>query len=379
MRYLTNLFFLSEGGIVMLRILNKSGKDPQKKLISFQNSGLIDGMIKAEAASYNTSDSFIVEKTMIEHYLNPNDNIASAIASNLFKDNGIVLSLKAINQIYIAHPEYANDSLINVLKFAARLAQEYPVSLKINDDGVKELADMASEMETIIKKTVDADSAYSFLSVDGNSFRHVDSFDLIALHDVSEAATQQRKLDMVNLIYLGIESILTFWNFGGDSDSASLKNWKGTFLFLDKILNLSEWPDYPAYKFEYSQLVKEITLDKGDKGIYTSVEPILSKVVFLDKKSFVTTEDAVILHSETGQDDRYYTGAYRIIHGPGSPMTKKPYIILYRNESENKLNAIVEKLVKDYPDEFPDSHDSYLAQFMWNGAYFDNRIRWKTV
>ena len=37
----------------------------------------------------------------------------------------------------------------------------------------------------------------------------------------------------------------------------------------------------------------------------------------------MTTKDAVILHTQEGQDDRFFTGAYRIIHGPGVRMTKK--------------------------------------------------------
>ena len=78
----------------MLRIFSNEGKNPQKKLISFQNPVLMDGMIKSEAEMYNTSDSYIVERTMIEHYLNTDDYIASAIASNLFAENGIVYHLR---------------------------------------------------------------------------------------------------------------------------------------------------------------------------------------------------------------------------------------------------------------------------------------------
>lgn len=363
----------------MLRILNKGEKNPQKKLISFQNAELMDGMIKAEAANGNTSDSLVVERVMIEHYLNQNDNIASAVATNLFKDNGIALSLKEINQIYIVHPEYVNDSFINVLKFAARLAQEYPVSLKTDTIGVKELADRALAMENIIKRIIADNPTYQFWSTDRRSFRYVDSLDLSVLHDISRAAIEQRLLDTENLLFLGIESILTFWNFDGDYDRVSLKKWKGTFLFLNEILNLSKWPDYPPYKYEYSQLVKEITLDKGDKGVYTSNKPVLSKTIFLDKKCFATTEDAVILHSQIGQADGYFTGAYRIIHGPGVAKTKKPYIILYKNESEDELHMVLEKLLENYSEEFPNPHDAYLVQFMWSGTYFDDRIRWTTV
>lgn len=363
----------------MFKIFNKGESEPQKKLITFRNAELIDGMIKAEAVNQNSSESLVVEKTLTEHYLNSNDAIASAVATNLFNENGIVLALKAITQIYITHPEYANDSLIHVLEYAARSAQNYRVSLKTDSPGVKELAVLALDMEKIITKTVNAIPGYQFLSADGKSSRHVDTISLTELHDVTEAATVQRKLDLENILFFGINSIINFWNFGGDEHSVTLKNWKGTYLFLKQILNLSVWDDYPADKFEFSQLAKNITLDNGDKGVYTSNTPVLSQNIYLKKKCFITTEDAVILRSEATKNISYYTDAYRIIHGPGMPMTKKPYIILCRNESDSELENIVEELLKKYPEEFPDPHDSYLIQFMWNGAYYDDRIRWKTV
>lgn len=251
----------------MLKLLNKEGKDSQKKLISFQNPVLMDGMIKSEAAMYNTSDSFIVERTMTEHYLNTDDHIATAIASNLFKENGMVLSLKAINQIYIAHPEYANETILDVLRYASRLCQEYPSTLKTTDDGVAKLAEIASKMLKVIEKRLADDPVYTFLDSNGKYSRHVDEFDLIALRDVSEASTSHRKLSMENLLYLGINAIITFWNFGGDLASATMKNWKGTYLFLDCILNLCQWEDYPPNKFEFSQLVKKITYESNHIGI----------------------------------------------------------------------------------------------------------------
>lgn len=363
----------------MLKILNKECKDPQKKLISFQNPVLMDGMIKSEAAMYNTSDSFIVERTMTEHYLNTDDHIATAIASNLLKKNGIVLSLKAINQIYIEHPEYANETLLDVLRYASRLCQEYPSKLETTDDGVAEMAEMAAKMLEVVEKRLEADPVYTFLDENGERSRHVDEFDLIALRDVSEASTSQRKLSMENLLYLGINAVLTFWNFGGDIASATIKNWKGTYLFLDRILNLCYWGDYAPNKFEFSQIVKKVTFDKGEKGLFDASAPALSKMICLDKKIFMTTQDAVILHTQKNQDDRFFTGAFRVIHGPGVPMTKKPYIILCKNESEKEIETIVEELLKDYPEEFPNPKDSYIVQFMWNGVYFDNRILWKTV
>lgn len=365
----------------MLRLLNKAGKGPQKKLISFQNPVLVDGMIKAEAAMYNITDSCVVERTLTDHYFNPNDQITTATASNLFSDNGMMLTLKAVTQIYIEHPEYANGTLLNLLRYASRLCLIYPTDLKTTDAGIKEFADLASKMLAIIEKRLAADPTYTFLNAEGENLIHVDEFSLIALRDIAEAPSSQRKLTTENLLYLGINSIITFWNFGdgGDISSPTLKNWKGTYLFLDSILGLCHWDDYLPSKYEFSQLVKKITFDTGEQGTFNASAPALDKLVCLYKKSFMTTKDAIILRTQEGQDDGFFTGAYRIMHGPGVQMTKRPYIILFKNESDAEITSIVEELLKDHSEEFPDPKDFYVVQFMWNGIYYDKRILWKTV
>lgn len=105
----------------------------------------------------------------------------------------------------------------------------------------------------------------------------------------------------------------------------------------------------------------------------------LTRKIWLQGKVLCTTEDAVILHSIAGKEDASFTGACRIIHGPGGSMTRKPYLILFREESGDQVEEIVKGLLKDHPVEFPDPDDSYTVPVLHNGIYYDERIRWITI
>lgn len=357
----------------------KEEKGGQKKLLSFRNAAFMDGMIKAEAAELKTSDSYVVEKTMNEHYLNHDPNIAEAVTDNLFLQNGMVLTYKRINQLFIEHPQQADDSLLPVLEFISRMTQKYPSDLEASDPAVNRLAGYAGEFYNVIETISGSDLSYQFLDSSGKYFQNVDRFEMIALKDISEASRSSSKLGSTNVLYLGICAVEYFWNFGGTAGSAAMKNWKGTYLLLDSILDLCEWPDYSDDKYRFGQLVKEIRLESRDRRAFDSNAQILSKFVFLNKKYFATTEDAVILHSQTGQQDGYFTEAYRVIHGPGEPLPRKPYIVLCREESDEELKQIVRQLLESYPEEFPNPSNAFLAQFLKEGQYYDNRIIWKSV
>lgn len=67
------------------------------------------------------------------------------------------------------------------------------------------------------------------------------------------------------------------------------------------------------------------------------------------------------------------------IHGPGKPATKKPFIILYAEENEQELYRILKEKLNAYPEEFPDTEDAYVVQILFDGAYYDKRIRWTTI
>ena len=99
---------------------------------------------------------------------------------------------------------------------------------------------------------------------------------------------------------------------------------------------------------------------------------------FIKEKSFVATADAVILKS-INDEDKNFLFAYRIINGPNGKATSKPYIILFKNENDAERIRIVKELASQYPEDFPEPDDVHYVQFLWQGEYFDKRIRWMTI
>ena len=109
-------------------------------------------------------------------------------------------------------------------------------------------------------------------------------------------------------------------------------------------------------------------------------KPVLDKHVLLATKLLATTKDAIILKSQNDKDERNYTNAYRVIHGPDhGMMTKVPFIILYKDETANEVTAIAEELVKEYSEEFENNKDCHVVPILSNGEYYDNRIKWLTA
>ncbi len=363
----------------MFNFLNNNSQSSQKKLITLQHFSFIDAMVKAEARSKNSSDSFVIEDALLEHYLNSNDLLATPVAVNLFEENGVVKTVKALNTVFLKNPEYANDSYLEVLNYINKLIQINPTNLTMHDKGLNELAEAASIMLDEIVKIKKANPGYRFSDSNGKDSKFVDSFDLLDLKDVTEAAKSERKLTMENLPYLGLSSVITFWNFGNSPDLPTFKNWKGTYMLVDRILNVCILPDEPSFKYDLAALIRKMTLDDGSKGRYDSSVPALDKMICLKRKLFYTTKEAVILHSVENKRNEFFSNAFRIIHGPGVPTPAKPYIILFNSESEEELYKIVEDLLKNFPEEFPDPSDAYLVQFLYGGMYYDCRIKWGTV
>lgn len=357
------------------------GKDnsaPQKKLITIKFFDFFNKMVKAESDYKDTTESALVESKVLETYLSNDDRLAEIIANNIHKENGIMICASKIMDIYKAKPELANDTLIDFLIFLRGLIQRHDMHFKTSDKGLDEVARYAEEYEKLIKERTEEDASYSFYDLDGKTTRHVDSFNLYMLRDVAEANKSQHKLDTENVFYLAIENVLTFWNYGGYEDTPTLKHWNITYGLLKAVFDVYKLPDYAPYAYEFSQVVKEIDMTASKAGAYDS-KVALSKSIFMNLKAFVTTEDAVIIRSKDNEPDRYFTNAYRIIHGPGKPTPQKPYIILCTDEPDQELSNIIEEKLKDYPEEFPDPADSCHVQFLYDGAYYDKRIRWTTI
>jgi hypothetical protein len=352
--------------------------NPQKKLISFRFLNLVNGLVKAEADDKETSESVLIENKVLDTYLSDDDRLAGIVANSILEENGIVKCISEILEIFRTNPGLANDSLLEFLRYVKDLIQRHDVRLKTTDDGIAEFAEYANEFRKYIAGILEEDPTYSFYETDGISTKHADTFDLIILKDISEASTSQHKLDTENLMYLSFVSALTFWNFGGDMEAPSLKNWNITYAMLKAAINLCQIPDYPPYIYEFSQCVKKIDMEGKNSGSFDSTIK-LTKSVHLNLKSLLTTEDAIIIRTKDNAPDRSFTNASRVIHGPGKPATKKPFIILYADENEQELYRILKEKLSAYPEEFPDTEDAYVVQILFDGAYYDKRIRWTTI
>lgn len=360
--------------------LNREKSTPIKKLISFQNATLLDGLIKAEADEKYTSESVVVEMALLEHYLNGNEQIDTAIAANLFNENGIVDAFCAIMNIYANRPELADDSLLPVLEYMRRLAQRRFGQIELTAKSRAKLVTSAGTLLNIIENKYKTNPLYSFPNSDGKSTRHYEEYDMLPLRDLADEKNIKDSFESINLIQLGINAVITFWNFdGGPSNTPSLKNYAGTYIFLCSLLAVARWDDYMADKFSFAEAVKSINFNNESKGTYDATKPALNKIIHLNGKCIHTTSDAIVLHSKANQQDGYFDHAYRVIHGPGMPMTKRPYIFLCKNENEKDLEQILESVLGGYPDEFPDTHDSYMVPILYCGMFLDNRVVWETV
>ncbi len=332
-----------------MRLPNFGKSNPQKKLISFRFLNLVNGLVKAEADDKETSESVLIENKVLDTYLSEDDKLAGIVADNILEENGIVKCTAEILEIFRTNPGLANDTLLEFLRYVKDLIQRHDIRLKTTDEGVSAFAEYAKEYRKYIKEYLEKNPGYSFYEADGNNIKHVSPVELYVLDDISEAATSQHKLDTENLMYLSFVSAIDFWNFGGDMEAPSLKNWNITYAMLKAAINLCQIPDYPPYIYEFSQAVKKIDMEAKNIGSFDSTIK-LTKGVYINLKSLLTTEDAVILRTKDNEPDRYFTNAFRVIHGPGKPTTKKPFILLYTDESEQEMYKILKEKLKDYPE-----------------------------
>lgn len=361
-----------------MRLSNLGKGNPQKKLISFRFLDLVNGLLKAEAGSKETTESALVEKKILDTYLNKDDRLAAIVSDNILRENGIVQCAMRIFNLYRENPSYVNDTLLDVIRFLQKMSNRYEPRLKTTDDGTDDLSRYAAEYERYIKEWVEKDAGVTYYDTDGESIKYVDPIGLHALHDVTEANSSQHRLDTENLVYVCFTNVLSFWNFGGDLNAPGLKHWNITYAMMKAAISLCRFPDYEPFIYEFSQLVKKITMAESKAGTFDG-SVSLTRNVFIRHKSFATTEDAVIIKTVDNEQDGNFKNAYRVIHGPGMPPTKRPYILLCNDENEQELHAVLKKKLVHYAEEFPNVDDAYAVQFLFEGAYFDKRVRWRTI
>ena len=358
-------------------IINEK-KVSQKKLVTFKNSELVNKLISIEASAQSTSDSVVVENSILEHFLNSNTFIADYVASNITQSNGVVKTMIAINNMCIDKPELVNDSYLEILHFLKNQIVKYEMPYEEVTPALLLLKERTDIVLDIIQETLDADPYYQYYVRDENIMRGFNKLDNIGFRDISKLDHNESVLQE-KLIYLAFNDIIQFWDFKDNLYESTLKHSKSIYMLIDAALRICELPDFENIKYEFLLKLKKLSFETSPKKVFNEVEYKLNNRIFIKNKSFKTTEDAIILRSNPHAIDTEFTSAYRVINGPGSQMTRKPFIILFQDESDEDRIRILKELIKDYPEDFPSPEQVYYVQFLWEGEYYDKRICWITI
>lgn len=372
----------------MFNFLKATETSPQRKIFTAKNYEILDGLIKDEAETRGTTESVIIEETLLRHFLNEDDEHTSAVVRNLFEANGIASTCEDIFSRYAAIPHQADDSLLPLLDFLFHLELRHRTHIKGSEDYLDHFIKCLTRMLNEIKKYKDADSFYRFPLPDG-TYGYIAQDDITIMEHLIAVKDDPENVNCATYFAFLIDIIRKYWYFGGDSETPAFRNWSATFSILHDVCvlarmsnesNTGGWPNYPQYRNELVKIIKSITVSDGRKGAYHTDQPILSRYIWLNGTCVKTTESARILKSDPDKATTEYTHARRIIHGPQAGITKKPHILLYTDEEALNLDALTQRLVQEQAaEEFPNPRDAYAVQIYDDGIYYDARIKWKTV
>ena len=356
----------------------KNDDGPKKKIFSVKSYDLINALIGDDAKANATTESNIFENNTIDRYLNKDiEDFAWAVANNLYEENGISKTLGTIYQHYIAFPKKANDSLLDLINFHMTMEFRNKSTVNGNEQILHYLLTSLTQYTTELKKYAD-DLEYRFKNNSGNS-DYVSSSDLTIPEDIIKHISNQP--DIINSgKYLAnlISLIIQFWNVG--DNHYQMKNWSTIYKILFAITELSKYDNFPEYRNKLVYIIKTVNDSKDDNPSYNPTAPILNNLILLKGKILKTTNDAVILKTDMSLRSEEFTQANRIIHGPEGTFTKKPYILLYRDDDIKDIGEITRKIVEEYAkDEFKNPYEAYAVQILHQGVYYDERIKWETV
>lgn len=352
---------------------------PKKKLITLQNHKIIEQLVKDEGSVTGSSDSVIFENAILNRYLNTDNDISYATINFLLQEHGIAKTCESIFNLLSASPQKADDSILGILDFIHSLELRNRTIVKADDKVLSHLAGSLKLYYEVIQR---------YQSVSGLSFEvpgqdaqgRITFDDMIVLKDLCRIEEDPNNINCGTYIAILINEIKKFWYLGGDNGNVAMKNWTHVYRILSDICSLAKWPDLPQYRHEFTTILKEIKFAKGSEELFDPQAPILEHHVWLKNKALLATKDVVILKTDDNLAFDEFRNAYRIIHGPNGKITERPYIILSKNESAEEVEAIVQsKIASAAPEEFIDSQDAYIVQILFNGVYYDKRLRWLTT
>ncbi len=361
----------------MFKDFVKNNENTKKKIFSLKNYDLINNLIGDDAKANATSESNIFERNTLEKYLNTEcEDFAWAVANNIYGKNGISKTLASIYQHFIVSPKEANDSLIDLIRFHMKMEFRCTSVVKGNEQILHHFLTALTKYTKELQKY--SESIEYFYKDNSDDISTVSSSDLTIPEDIINYIQDQPEI-INNGHYLAnlISLIIQFWNVG---DQNKMKNWSTVYKILCDICELSNYDNYSEYRNKLVYAIKNISVSPIYHSTYNPDTPVLDKLIFLRYKTLKTTKDAIILKTDMSLREDQFTQADRIIHGPEGGYTKKPYILLYNDSDISNLGEITQKLVEEYAkEEFFNPHEAYAVQILYQGLYYDERIKWETV
>ena len=107
-----------------------NNKSNQRKIFSFVEFNLINALIKDEGNTTGTNESAIVERIILEHYLNVDPFLCDTITNVLYsEDNGLTNAAYRIFNEYARLQVYHDENMLSLVSFIFRLELAHPTDL----------------------------------------------------------------------------------------------------------------------------------------------------------------------------------------------------------------------------------------------------------
>lgn len=350
-----------------------------KKTFSLRNSKLFSNIISDEAIVSNKSESAVIEETVFNNYVGNNKELAFWVENILYEDEGVRRTLMSFCEHYSALPQDANDSALSLIMLMYDIEMKHRTIIKGDEKILHHFKEQLNSYIELVKKRSITNNNYfpvPIVTPEGK-YIEVDSYTIILLEDIYKYIDTEP--EMINGgcdIAMLIRNVYDYWNLG--NTSITLKNWTRVWRMLADICNLANWPDLPEYRNRLLKIMKNVSFGNDSALTFDENEPILNNIIHIKNRSIRTTKDVIVIKTDDQLDDGSFKNAGRVIHGPStSYKTKHPIIILYNDEKDDELIEIVRS--KSPTNEFANTDDIFYVQILFDGKYFDNRIKWETI
>ena len=133
--------------MALFPLLGRSIDSGTKKIFTCKNFVTVNNLVKDEAYTKNTTESIVIEDTILDHYLNTaNEEMAYIIVNNLFRHASadkkdttvtyvdIAATCKAICNWYAAYPQQVDDSVLPFLDFLRQIEARHNTTVTGKED-----------------------------------------------------------------------------------------------------------------------------------------------------------------------------------------------------------------------------------------------------